>query len=523
MALYSCNLSSVGRSTHSAGTAGAHLRYIGRTGAEAEILCEHMPDNPQKARSWMDAQEKADRKNARVMDKIRVALPVEFDEQKRAQLVRDYMEEITQGNRVPWYAAIHQTGDDAHNPHAHIVIRDRDTETGKRVVCLSDSKRDWQKKGNPEETPVQWVRERWEHHTNAAYEREGMAQRVDRRTLQAQGIDREPTIHLGANGQHVEQFKQRPESKPVPDTTWRKQYRDETPYPDIDQGRTRAERNAEIIDFNLEKAIRSKDFATSINAQAEKRMGQVEQDMKRRHIAIQRRLSDQEGNIKAKHREIIQQHLTARNKAIAAAKADSTWELDNRLRQLDNMHVIELAQLKDQQTTLKARVLRKVDITGGTRRKQDEEKQQLLHVQSQQRLQQQREAEALHRKQAQQIMQDYAPALQEARAERAAHLAHMQARHAQDKQRIQQEQQEHERQREQARQQAAEQVRVHKQQQRMAQQEPQPLKQARATSPSPVQEQFNATRQEDERQRRIADLKQKMQSPSRDAGRKLTP
>ena len=144
MAIYSCNLKSVGRSTHAEGTAGAHLRYIAREGAEPTVTAHAMPANANDARAWMDKQEREDRKNARLIDKIRLALPIELTPDQRHEMTRAYVEELTQ-NLVPWYFAIHQDGKDAHNPHAHIVIRDRDIETGKRVIGLSDSPRDWQK------------------------------------------------------------------------------------------------------------------------------------------------------------------------------------------------------------------------------------------------------------------------------------------------------------------------------------------------------------------------------------------
>ncbi len=41
------------------------------------------------------------------------------------------------------------------------------------------------------------MREIWEQLCNFALAREGRSERIDRRTLKAQGIDREPTIHLG--------------------------------------------------------------------------------------------------------------------------------------------------------------------------------------------------------------------------------------------------------------------------------------------------------------------------------------
>jgi hypothetical protein len=251
MAIYSCNIKSVGKKTHATGTAGAHVRYIARDGANADIAAHHMPQSPKAAQNWMDAQEAEERANARMISKIMVALPVELSEPQRHALVRDFVQELTH-DRVPWYFAIHQSGEDAQNPHAHIVLRDRDIETGKRVLMLSDSARDRIKAGLPE-NGVEWIREKWEHVCNLHLEQAGHAVRIDRRSLEAQGVDREPTIHLGTAGQRVDEFATRPESQAKEENTKLKHYRDEIPYPTIDQGRTRKERNAEIISFNASR------------------------------------------------------------------------------------------------------------------------------------------------------------------------------------------------------------------------------------------------------------------------------
>src|SRR3546814_15584260 len=44
VAIYSCNLKSIGRTTHAPGTAGAHIRYISRPEAHPVILSADMPD-----------------------------------------------------------------------------------------------------------------------------------------------------------------------------------------------------------------------------------------------------------------------------------------------------------------------------------------------------------------------------------------------------------------------------------------------------------------------------------------------
>lgn len=100
------------------------------------------------------------------------------------ELIRGFAEEVTQG-RAPWLAAIHDKGKDEANPHCHLVIHDRDPETGKRVIGMSEN-------GSTER-----LRSLWEDHTNQALTSAGHNARVDRRTLEAQGIDRKPTIHEG--------------------------------------------------------------------------------------------------------------------------------------------------------------------------------------------------------------------------------------------------------------------------------------------------------------------------------------
>lgn len=312
MAIYSCNLRSIGRTTHAAGTSGAHMLYIGRERAASEILSAHMPEDPQEARTWMDGHERNARKNARLCDKIRLALPRELSEAERAKLVQDYMGELSK-NRVPWYAAIHQTEKDAHNPHAHVVVVDRDIETGKRVLGLSDSIRDRQKKGLPGPSAVEWVRERWEHHANTALERAGHEARIDRRSLKDQGIEREPQIHIGPRAQTIETFVKRPESKRVPDPTPRHPDR-VIDYPMIDAGRTRRERNAEIVDINLEREARSKDFETRVIAQFERDQRVKDRLVDMQVIAANRRRTLEERRIK-RHFAKDEQDMRARRDA----------------------------------------------------------------------------------------------------------------------------------------------------------------------------------------------------------------
>jgi hypothetical protein len=197
-------------------------------------MAERMPLDPLEARAWLDHQEATDRKNARVIDKVIIALPIELTHEQRVELAHDFAEAMSQG-RASWMLAVHDGPEDADNPHAHIIFRDRDFETGKRVMLLSEL------------DGVQRLRVEWEHYANAALERAGHDVRIDHRSLKDQGIDREAQIHVGPNARELERQGIRPES--APKETIRHVHGEHIPiivdYPDIDGGKTRAEENEE--------------------------------------------------------------------------------------------------------------------------------------------------------------------------------------------------------------------------------------------------------------------------------------
>ena len=201
MAIFHLTHRTVGRSTHAAGTAGAHIGYITRPSACRAVIAEHIPtaepgSKGGAARAWLDAQEEADRKNARVIDKLEIALPIELDQTQRVELVRAFVLELSGGKPVPFFAAFHDkagTKDEA-NPHAHLVIRDRDPATGKgRVIGMSE-------KGSTER-----AREIWERICNEALRDLGHSARIDRRSLVDQGVtDRKAPGHQGPQVRQIE-------------------------------------------------------------------------------------------------------------------------------------------------------------------------------------------------------------------------------------------------------------------------------------------------------------------------------
>lgn len=195
-----------------------------------------MPMGRYAASSFLLNEEMNDRKNARVIDKVMVALPLELSLEERKTLIKSFVAEIGQG-QIPWIAALHQTGKDEHNPHAHIIIRDRHIETGRRVARLSY-------KGSTEF--IRWL---WEEEVNIALADAGHNSRVDARSLKDQGIKRKPQIHIGPNACEIARKGIRPGSQQV-------QIGNRIiDYPQIDNGMNRSEYNASIIRQNNEEDL----------------------------------------------------------------------------------------------------------------------------------------------------------------------------------------------------------------------------------------------------------------------------
>ena len=295
MAIYHCNHSHVGRNTHRPGTAAAHISYITRESATTEIMASRIPEDRNQARRWIIEQEIKERKNGRVIDKVNVALPLELTYEQQKQLVMDYGREMSK-NRVPWLAVMHTKPQDAHNPHAHLVFRDRDIETGKRVMMTTE-------RGSTER-----FREVWEHVCNTHLAMHGHDVRIDRRTLKAQGIDRQPQIHVGpeanaavGTGADLRSNVREDKKKIGQDRAAPKRKID---YPVIDKGMTRRAFNEHIIDLNLERLRRSLDYGIRLKADFEAEQRRKDRDLLKQRDDIRRFASAANGDLWEEYRDI---------------------------------------------------------------------------------------------------------------------------------------------------------------------------------------------------------------------------
>ena len=236
MAIYSLHHSSIGKASQERPhTAAAHVRYITRARALTCVEGARMPTGQKAAAEFLARGEDHDRANARVIDKVMLALPNELSPEQRVALVRAYAEAVTQG-RAPWLAAFHEEGKDTKNPHVHLVIRDRDPDTGKRVAMLSE-------KGSTER-----LRLLWEEHANLALSNAHRPERIDRRTLEAQGIERKPTIHEGVRARRARRRGRplRSRGRHIRNAALARSRSRYVRYPEIDGGGSRAAYNASI-------------------------------------------------------------------------------------------------------------------------------------------------------------------------------------------------------------------------------------------------------------------------------------
>jgi len=152
-----------------------------------------------RASLWNAAEGAETRKNARVAREYLVALPVELSPPQRLELVRGFSQELSDRYGFAVDLAVHAPrdfpGSDARNFHAHLLATTREVQMEglgpKTTLDMSDRNR--REVGLPPViNELLHVRERWAAVTNEALQQAHQEVRVDHRSLEAQGVDREP-------------------------------------------------------------------------------------------------------------------------------------------------------------------------------------------------------------------------------------------------------------------------------------------------------------------------------------------
>lgn len=228
IAIYHCSVKTISRSAGRSATAAAAYRagekitdtrtaevhdYRRRHGVESVdiVLPDDAPEwGTDRAELWNAAEQAEKRKNSTVAREFELALPDELDPAERRELALAFAGEIAKRHGVAVDVAIHAPGGegDQRNHHAHLLTSTRRLGPegfGPKARELDD------KKTGPG-IVSEW-RERWADLQNEALKKKGVSARVDHRSLAEQGLDREPTAHLGPAASGYERRTGQPSRK----------------------------------------------------------------------------------------------------------------------------------------------------------------------------------------------------------------------------------------------------------------------------------------------------------------------
>lgn len=219
MAIYHCEVKSISRANGRSATAAAAYRagekikdertlevhdYTRkRTVISADLI---MPSDVSKkitrSELWNMAEKSEKRKDAKVAREYEIALPAELPRDAQRRLALDFARQIADRYHVAADVALHapdRKGDER-NIHAHILMTTRRIAPDGQLTDKARELDDYKTRT----AELDYIRTHWAAVCNQELERYGIAERVDHRTLSAQGIDRAPQIHVGVHATQME-------------------------------------------------------------------------------------------------------------------------------------------------------------------------------------------------------------------------------------------------------------------------------------------------------------------------------
>lgn len=228
MAIYHLSVKTISRSAGRSATAAAAYRagvkiidertgeihdYTRKGGVESAALV--LPDNaPEWARDraqlWNAAEQAEKRKNSTVAREFEIALPAELSTAERERLAHDFTRELVKRHGCAADVAIHAPGKegDNRNHHAHILLSTRRLEAD----GFTEKTRELDDQKTGKVLVTEW-RERFAQLQNERLREAGHSVQVDHRSLEAQGIEREATRHLGPTATAIERRTGQPSHK----------------------------------------------------------------------------------------------------------------------------------------------------------------------------------------------------------------------------------------------------------------------------------------------------------------------
>ena len=166
----------------------------------------HAPEWARDLQTLVTEIERAEkRKDAQLVLPIELSLAHELTPEQNRWMLQDFIKENFTRQGYATIAAIHEppSHGDERNIHAHLLVTLRKLDED----GFSKTKHEQQQNFLARSERVEVMRQSWEKHLKHHLERHGFereAGEVSCKSLEAQGIDREPTQHLGPVAAHME-------------------------------------------------------------------------------------------------------------------------------------------------------------------------------------------------------------------------------------------------------------------------------------------------------------------------------
>ena len=153
------------------------------------------PNSPGWAKNrealWNAVEAVEKRKDAQLARKFIISLPRQLTHEQRLKYTREFIQEQFVGRGMIVDLAVHdpepKKNRDNYHLHLLVTLREIGPDGG-----FGKKNRDWN-----QVTLIEKWREQWAAHTNRALESAGFEPTWDHRSLEEQGIDRIPQVHLG--------------------------------------------------------------------------------------------------------------------------------------------------------------------------------------------------------------------------------------------------------------------------------------------------------------------------------------
>jgi MobA/MobL family len=134
-----------------------------------------------------------------------IALPHELTLEQARRAVQDWVRDNFTRKGLIADVTIHAPGKDGdeRNMHAHVMVVTRKLD-GSEFVRTKERFDTYTEKDEARKAELEGLRESWARIGNRHLERYGFEPTLDHRTLEAQGIQREPTVHMGKSATAIE-------------------------------------------------------------------------------------------------------------------------------------------------------------------------------------------------------------------------------------------------------------------------------------------------------------------------------